>query len=413
MEKDKLFFRDPSKQLNKSYNDLWKDLISIKSFNPYFKEPDFYNIFLNLTYSLIRGEEITICDSDFSDDEVANLLGGDLEIDSNVKKVKPLDISFSDFINSINPQSISKHWSITLFTSGTTGQPKKVSHTVDSILRGIRIDNKFSDDTWGFAYNPTHIAGIQVFFQALFNFNSIVRLFNLEKKMILDEIDSNAITNISATPSFYRLLLPTKKPFPSVKSITSGGESFDKQLLQNVNSSFPKAKVRNVYASTEAGTIFASEGDIFYIKESQKGFVKIHNHELLIHKDLLGKSDSLKLDGNWYHTGDIVEEIEPGVSFKFQSRKDEMINVGGYNVNPEEVEDMMRSLPEIKEALVYSKKNSVLGNIVYADAIPLEDVSEDYVRGFLSKRLQEHKIPRIIRFVERFEYTRTGKIKRS
>lgn len=413
MEKDKLFFRDSPMQLTKSYEDFWKDLLKIDSFNPYFKEPDFYNIFLNLTYSLIKGEELTIFDSDFSDEEVANLLGNDLEINSNVKQVNPLDISFLDFINSINPQFISKDWSITLFTSGTTGKPKKITHTIKSILRGIRVDNKFSNDTWGFAYNPTHIAGIQVFFQALFNFNSIVRLFNLEKKVILDEIESNSITNISATPSFYRLLLPTKNSFPSVKRITSGGESFDKQLLQYVNGSFPQAKIRNVYASTEAGTIFASEGDIFFIKESQIGFVKIQNQELLIHKELLGKSDSLKLDGNWYHTGDLVEEIQPGVSFKFKSRKDKMINVGGYNVNPEEVEGVMRSIPEIKEALVYAKKNSVLGSLVYADVIPLKDLSENSIRSFLSEKLQEHKIPRIIRFVESFEYTRTGKIKRS
>ena len=57
---------------------------------------------------------------------------------------------------------------IDLFTSGTTGKPRKISHTVQSLSRSVRVSDAHSDDVWGFAYHPSHIAGLQVFFQAFF-----------------------------------------------------------------------------------------------------------------------------------------------------------------------------------------------------------------------------------------------------
>ena len=63
---------------------------------------------------------------------------------------------------------------------------------------------------------------------------------------------------------------------------------------------------------------------------------------------------------------------------------------------------------------VFGKKNSVLGNIVCCEIVKNENsLEEQFVRQFLQKQLQEFKIPRIIRFVEQIETTRTGKIKRN
>lgn len=85
----------------------------------------------------------------------------------------------------------------------------------------------------------------------------------------------------------------------------------------------------NVYASTEAGTLFASAGNEFVIKEEMKNLVRVENGELLIHSSLLGKSSLVDVDGDWYHTGDIIEIVHDiPLIFHFLSRKNEMINVG-------------------------------------------------------------------------------------
>ena len=67
-----------------------------------------------------------------------------------------------------------------MFTSGTTGVPKSIEHSMESLTRNIKIDTKFLNNVWGFAYNPTHMAGIQVFFQAFFNKNTIVKIFEFQ-----------------------------------------------------------------------------------------------------------------------------------------------------------------------------------------------------------------------------------------
>ena len=68
-----------------------------------------------------------------------------------------------------------------MFTSGTTGSPKKVTHNFNSLNRHVVIKNEFNKAVWGLAYSPTHIAGIQVIFQSILNKSTLVRLFGLKR----------------------------------------------------------------------------------------------------------------------------------------------------------------------------------------------------------------------------------------
>ena len=198
--------------------------------------------------------------------------------------------------------------------------------------------------------------------------------------------------------------------------VTLGGEKSDQHLYDSIVKIFPSAKINNVYASTEAGSLFAAKGDCFQIPEKIRDKFTVVDDELLIHKSLLGRSDSFKLEGDYYHSGDLIEWVdkESGL-FRFKSRKNELINVGGYKVNPGEVEDVISAIDGVKQVLVYGKANSVLGNVLCTD-IQLEAGSELTnvdIKKALASQLQDFKIPRRIKFVEQFELTRTGKLKRS
>ena len=90
-----------------------------------------------------------------------------------------------------------------------------------------------------------------------------------------------------------------------------------------------------------------------------------------------------------------------------------MINVGGYKVNPLEVEEVMRNIPGIAAVRVYGKPNSVLGNILCCEVVKTkQELDESSIRSFLQTRLQEFKIPRMMVFVEHLLTTRSGKTKR-
>ena len=97
--------------------------------------------------------------------------------------------------------------------------------------------------------------------------------------------------------------------------------------------------------------------------------------------------------------------------FKFVSRKNELINVGGYKVNPNEVEEVLLQNSKIKNAKVFGKPNAVLGNILSAEIVVFEnqELEEAEIRNYLEDKLQNYKIPRRISFVEEIGLTRTGK----
>lgn len=117
--------------------------------------------------------------------------------------------------------------------------------------------------------------------------------------------------------------------------------------------------------------------------------------------------------GEWYHTGDIVEFTEDG-RIKFVGRKNEMINVGGYKVNPNEVEEEIKKINGVLDAYVYARKNQLTGNILVAEVV-LKDKEldlqemEKIIYENLRTSLQNWKIPRIIKFVDEIKLTRTGK----
>lgn len=302
---------------------------------------------------------------------------------------------------------------IDLFTSGTTGKPRKISHTVQSLSRSVRVSDAHSDDVWGFAYHPSHIAGLQVFFQAFFNGNEIMNLFGRQKREIFALIVRRKISHISATPTFYRLLLPEPNVYGSVRRLTLGGEKSTGGLLEKLGAVFPNAKINNIYAATEFGTLLVSDGEYFSIPQSAAELVRIDSGVLCVHKSLLGGGE-VPVDGQWYKTRDMVEFAPDGLRFKFAARQSDFINVGGYKVNPSRVEDVLRGFDGVVDVRVYGRKNSVLGNILCADLKTEDGAEADIaeIRKFLSESLEQYEIPRKIAFVSEIESTRTGKIKR-
>ncbi|EKN09389.1 ANL family adenylate-forming protein [Parabacteroides goldsteinii] len=392
------------------YEDLLNKINTSSYYMPLLKTDALYDYFINLLTALVSNKPLILIDSDMSEEEITGLAIGKVNESVEIKKKDLLNIE--ELLQAVR----SSRSEITIFTSGTTGQPKKVIHTVSSLTRSVRCNAKYEKQIWLFAYNPTHMAGLQVFFQAFFNQNVLVNVFNKARNTVFEMIKRYHVTHISATPTFYRLLFPVDQFFETVQRVTLGGEKSENRLYESIMKMFPSAKLNNIYASTEAGTLFVAKGENFQIPVSLMDKCKIVEGELLIHKSLLGQSDSFDYKNDFYSTGDLVEWVnETDGLFRFISRKNELINVGGYKVNPGEVEEYIVQIPDIEQALVIGKPNSVLGNILCAEVKknPESNLTEMDIRKYLSGKLQDFKIPRKIKFVENFSLTRTGKLKRS
>ena len=361
---------------------------------------------INLLLALCHNMPITLVDADFSDSEIK-----DMGLKKHLNVPHPLNKNVNgeeaDWMDQLK-KSGSK---ITLFTSGTTGLPKQVSHTIDSLTRMVRTEHRYVSNRWALAYNPTHMAGLQVLFQAFFNKNFIVNVFGAPIKEAAEAIDKEQITNISATPTFFRMLLGTGSVLNKVKRATLGGERSNNDLHSKMKAMFPNAKLNNIYASTELGSLFVSHGEAFRISSHLEGKIKIGDDgELLVHTSLLPEKTRIS---DWYATGDLVKIIstEP-LEFIIQSRKTEMINTGGYKVNPNEVESVLRQYDIVLDCRVYGKPNSVLGHILYAE-VQIEkgkELDKRSLQNYLKSHLQEYKVPRMLKVVDAIEITRTGKI---
>ncbi len=397
---------------NQSYS--WEKIVNdINANNKYYPIGIFENLyeyFHNIIMAVLADKNVTLIDYTFKKEEIEKILCDDIINLNKAEKVEiPTILDKDDLIEKLKQR---RNWSITLFTSGTTGLPKKVTHTYESISKGLVLSEKHNKDVWGFAYNITHIAGLQVYFQALFNKNTLINLFNVERDIVFDALDKYKITHISATPTFYRMLQPFENRFNyTIKRITLGGERSDKKLIESLSKCFVNAKITNTYATTEFGTILITNGEYFSIPEKYQNKVKVDNDEIVVHRSLLGMFDQ-GID-EWYYTGDRVEIIQDNpLLFKILGRKSDFINVGGYKVNLLEVEEVIRNIEFVKEVKVYPKQNSILGNIICADVVLKNgNYTEFEIRKILENQIQEYKIPRIIRFVKNLDLTRSGKLK--
>ena len=391
------------------YDDLLKALDEGTTYFPYYKTSDIFSYFVNLIKALVASQPLVLLDSDINPSEIDGL------DESRVNVAEFITTALFQNMDEVVTAVQNSNSEITIFTSGTTGQPKKVVHSIATLTRSVRIGDRYKRQIWAYAYNPTHMAGLQVFFQAFENQNTLVNVFNQSREYVYQQIYEKGITHISATPTFYRLLLPYEKTYKSVIRVTLGGEKSDQHLYDSIMKISPNAKINNVYASTEAGSLFAAKGDNFQIPEAIKDKFKVLDDELLIHKSLLGSSDSFKFTDDYYYSGDLIEWVDESQGlFRFKSRKNELINVGGYKVNPGEVEVAIQDIEGVRQAMVYGKANSILGNVLCADVVlePGSELKELDIKKVLSSQLQDFKVPRRIKFVEKISLTRTGKMKR-
>jgi len=126
------------------------------------------------------------------------------------------------------------------------------------------------------------------------------------------------------------------------------------------------------------------------------------------------KETALILKDGWLLTGDIAKQDEDGY-FYIVDRKKDQINASGFKVWPREVEEVLYSHPDIKEAAVVGVKDQYRGENVKA-YIVLKDKNRnpgaEEIREYCKKLLVPYKVPKIIEFRDELPKTLVGKVLR-
>ena len=315
-------------------------------------------------------------------------------------------------------------------TSGTTGTPKLVSHTLATLTRTARRGADGPRQRWGMLYDLARFAGLQVFFQA---FLSGSRLVFTDPAHGLDaqvaRLAAAGCTALSATPTLWRkILMSGADRSLLLRQITLGGEIADAAVLAALARAYPAARITHIYASTEAGVGFSVHDcragfPVDYEVHPPKGIeIKVDDGGMLWLRParsgqfFVDGDGTLLDDAGWINTGDLVRR--EGNRYLFLGRASGAINVGGNKVFPEEVERIICEVPGVALALVKARRSSITGALVEAVVVPDSAVSDRKalardVQRYCRERLPAYKTPAIVTVSDTLETASTGKIVRN
>lgn len=345
--------------------------------------------------------------------------------------------------------------SIMYFTSGTTGNPKMVTHDFTYPLAHISTgkywhnlhekslhltiaDTGWGKAVWGKLYGQW-IAGAAVFVYDHEKFNPTD---------MLQMIQDYRITSLCAPPTIFRFLIRediSKYDLSSLEYCTIAGEALNPAVFE----SFLKLtgiKLMEGFGQTETTLTVCT----FPWTEPKPGSMGKVNPQYDV--DLLRADGTPAEDGEqgeivvrtsngkplglfkeyyrdpvltaatchdgYYYTGDVAWRDEDGY-FWFVGRTDDVIKSSGYRIGPFEVESALMTHPAVVECAITGVPDEVRGQVVKATIILAKEY-KDKADSALVKEIQDHvkrvtapyKYPRIIEFVEELPKTISGKIRR-
>jgi acyl-CoA synthetase (AMP-forming)/AMP-acid ligase II len=320
-----------------------------------------------------------------------------------------------------------------LLTSGTTGPPKMVVHTLSTLTGAIRQAGELTAPAvWSTFYDIRRYGGLQIFLRALLGGGSLV-LSSPQEPVgdFLIRAGSHGVSHISGTPSHWRraLMSPLAHKI-APRYVRLSGEIADQAILDHLRAFYPEASIAHAFASTEAGVAFdvgdglagfpatligRQGGDVEMAIED--GSLRIRARRTALR--YLGSTDSLTDGDGFVDTGDIVERR--GDRYHFVGRRHGIINVGGLKVHPEEVEAVINGHPKVRMSLVRARKNPITGALVVADVVPRGEAPtlngqavqlEREILQLCRDSLPRYKVPAAITFVPALAVAATGKILR-
>ena len=338
-----------------------------------------------------------------------------------------------------------------LFTSGTTGHPKGVNilhrNLIHSSLRkekyseilGIKLpDGKYPRTIVAAPLFHVMALGNQ-FLPSIRTGGAAILMDKFNTSSFLELIEQERIDRITGSPSMLRLLLMDKDfkkyNLSSIRLISFGSAAMPPDTIEALKKAFPGVTLTNGFGLTEAsaGCINLGDGcierpasvgkaslgcEVKIVDKSIKEVAKNTIGEIVVtgphvaggyYKDPENTEKSFK--NGWFFTGDLGYIDEDGYVY-ISSRKTDMINRGGENVYPVEVENAICMHPQVMEVGVCAVTDNVMGEKVAAVIVPVPGakIDADEIKEFCSDKLAKYKIPEYIFFSDSLPRNPNGKV---
>lgn len=347
------------------------------------------------------------------------------------------------------PRASDGRLALLLYTSGTTGAPKGVMHSRETITARVRaITQWFSitSEDRAFCMLPTHFGHglICNCLTTLFAGGSLVlcRPFDLEVlKGLWQSIEKNSVTWFSTVPTIVRILLQLAERRPPARParlrfVTCASAPLRAEEVEQFERAFG-APLLNCYGITETaswtafspnspdrdklsiGTRFAcdiravdSAGDP--LSPGGAGELQVRGPSVMLgyykESDLTAKA----IRGGWFCTGD-YGTVDADGRVRILGRIKEIIIRGGLNVYPADVDAVLLAHPAVAEAYAVGLDNDTLGERVAAVVVRRRgaQASERDIIQHCRENLAAYKCPDEIRFVDAVQKNSRGKVNRT
>lgn len=336
---------------------------------------------------------------------------------------------------SVNPQSVfptgdrATEW--VLLTSGTSGTPKLVLHTMSSLVGAIKPSARALPSTvWATFYDIRRYGGLQIFLRAMLGATPmILSEANEPVAAHLERLRDGGVTHISGTPSHWRrVLMSGQAGMIAPAYVRLSGEIADQSVLDALQAAYPDAAISHAYASTEAGVGFnvtdGKEGFAAAMVDAPGAEVAMTVRDGALHlrssrtaTRYLGDGQPVIVGSDGFvDTGDLVERR--GDRYHFVGRRGGIINVGGQKVHPEEIEAVINAHPAVQMSLVRARRNPITGALVVADVVLKAghgdaDALAGEILNHCRGALAQHKVPTRLSFVDRLDVSAAGKLARA
>ena len=332
-----------------------------------------------------------------------------------------------------------------IYTSGTTGKPKGAALTSENVyMEAIQLQHAVNiqgSDRMIIVLPLFHVNNLMFSISVILRGGSIVILRKFDVKEFFDQVKRYEPTMFSGVPTVYLMLTDAFSPEnrEMLKSLSvgiCGAAPMPMKWLQDFENAYG-IKIVEGYGMTEgtvASTINPRYGtrkmgsigipfsgqDVRIFSDSDEELLPGEIGEIVVRganvmKGYLNRENDTAetLRNGWLHTGDLGYMDADGY-FYIVDRKKDMIIRGGENVYPKEVENVISNIPDISEAAVVGKPDSVYGEEVAAFVVrKSQSLKENNIFEYCRKNMAWFKCPKEIIFVDELPKNSVGKVQKS
>lgn len=371
--------------------------------------------------------------------------GKPIEDNSLKTKMKP----FSDMIVSGNqkyegPALDEQDLALVLYTSGTTGKPKGAMLTHKNLYSNAKDTADYltinGDDRIIAALPMFHVFCLTVSLNApLMNGGSILIMPKFSPREVFRLAVEYRATIFAGVPTMYNYLLQSAEgnedDLKGIRLCISGGSAMPVALLKEFERVFdvivsegyglseasPVTCFNPLDRPRKAGSIGQSIMNVTNkavdefgeeVPVGEVGELVVQGPNVMKGYYKMPEETAVALKDGWLYTGDMARKDDEGYFFIVDRKKD-MIIVGGYNVYPREIEEVLYEHPEVAEVAVVGTPHMETGEAVISFVVSKNpSLTEHQLMEYSKKHLATYKLPAKIEFLEELPKNTTGKILR-